>query len=301
MSSTKIIWIGLLASFLTIFFCVQTHKDNIYMRLFPHSEVPMPAMLHYAKNKDTVLIDARLNLAASNGILSHAILRFHPEVMANLRYVNDVKSARWESAVSGMLTYANTYKGKYFYIDAQDDEIVVKGSFENEIDKKGFEAVYSAFGLLHISDKTTVEAPHVTPVTIVEDEEVKVEEQLAQTQEKINTILTSHRVNFAYSSAMLTEESRFILDDILKELRKFQDIFIEVSGHTDARGSSKKNKILSTNRARAVKDYLVQGGVDFRHISATGYGDTKPFTGNSYAKENRRVEIKIKRIAKDVK
>ncbi|NQX98540.1 MAG: OmpA family protein, partial [Flavobacteriales bacterium] len=54
--------------------------------------------------------------------------------------------------------------------------------------------------------------------------------------------------------------------------------------------------ILSENRAKSVRDYLVEKGIDVTRLSIKGYGDTKPIADNSTEKgraENRRSEFKI--------
>jgi outer membrane protein OmpA-like peptidoglycan-associated protein len=72
---------------------------------------------------------------------------------------------------------------------------------------------------------------------------------------------------------------------------------IEVYGHTDNAGDEKKNKELSLNRARAVVDYLVSRGVKSAHVSAEGFGSSKPLVPNNTEegkKRNRRVEFVLK-------
>ena len=71
---------------------------------------------------------------------------------------------------------------------------------------------------------------------------------------------------------------------------------IEISGHTDNTGNSNYNQKLSENRAKAVKDYLVNNGIAANRLHTIGYGDAKPIAENSTAEgkqKNRRTEIKI--------
>ncbi|MEO5666454.1 MAG: OmpA family protein [Bdellovibrionota bacterium] len=71
---------------------------------------------------------------------------------------------------------------------------------------------------------------------------------------------------------------------------------IEVSGHTDYRGSDALNNELSEGRAKSVKNELLASGLQENQISWFGRGETQPLTTKkdeqSLAK-NRRVEIKI--------
>lgn len=71
---------------------------------------------------------------------------------------------------------------------------------------------------------------------------------------------------------------------------------IEIGGHTDSRGSEASNQRLSQNRASAVRDYLVNLGVNGEMLRAFGYGETQPInpaqTAEAYA-QNRRTEFKV--------
>ncbi|KXK35793.1 MAG: OmpA/MotB domain protein [Chlorobi bacterium OLB6] len=73
---------------------------------------------------------------------------------------------------------------------------------------------------------------------------------------------------------------------------------IEISGHTDSIGTDGANITLSTDRARAVKTYLVAAGIADSRMVAKGYGRSKPVATNATEEgrqENRRVEFTILR------
>lgn len=65
-----------------------------------------------------------------------------------------------------------------------------------------------------------------------------------------------------------------------------------VEGHTDSRGSDEYNQALSERRASAVKDKLVEQGVDASRVDSVGYGEGRPVSDNATAEgrdQNRRV------------
>ena len=67
-----------------------------------------------------------------------------------------------------------------------------------------------------------------------------------------------------------------------------------IEGHTDSDGSNELNQTLSENRAAAVKNYLIENGINASRLNSTGYGETKPIDTNKTAKgkaNNRRVEV----------
>jgi outer membrane protein OmpA-like peptidoglycan-associated protein len=75
------------------------------------------------------------------------------------------------------------------------------------------------------------------------------------------------------------------------------DSKIEVEGYTDSQGGRAFNERLSTERAEAVRDYLIKHGIAGDRITATGFGPDKPIADNGTAEgraNNRRVEIVVK-------
>jgi outer membrane protein OmpA-like peptidoglycan-associated protein len=73
-------------------------------------------------------------------------------------------------------------------------------------------------------------------------------------------------------------------------------LHLSVEGYTDSVGSDAFNQTLSEQRANAVRDYLVQQGLDPTQITATGFGKADPVASNDTAQgrqQNRRVEIII--------
>jgi outer membrane protein OmpA-like peptidoglycan-associated protein len=71
---------------------------------------------------------------------------------------------------------------------------------------------------------------------------------------------------------------------------------LEVEGHTDSVGADEYNQSLSERRATAVRDYLVQQGVNSGMIAARGFGEGQPVASNDNAagrQQNRRVEMVV--------
>jgi outer membrane protein OmpA-like peptidoglycan-associated protein len=73
---------------------------------------------------------------------------------------------------------------------------------------------------------------------------------------------------------------------------------IELSGHTDNRGSYRALMDLSQKRVNQVKQYLISKGIEARRITGKGYGGTRPVASNDTEETrqlNRRVEFTIKK------
>lgn len=104
-------------------------------------------------------------------------------------------------------------------------------------------------------------------------------------------------VYFEMGKSIITANSKPYLNLIGSILVKYPKLKFEIGGHTDNRGLPKANMKLSQARAKAVLKQLVDANPDLAsHISAKGYGPSKPKATNKTAagrELNRRVEIKV--------
>ncbi|MBN1983781.1 MAG: OmpA family protein, partial [Chitinivibrionales bacterium] len=101
-------------------------------------------------------------------------------------------------------------------------------------------------------------------------------------------------VAFVSGSADITYASFQYLDPIIKELKEYPNIEIEVRGHTDSVGKNEMNMSLSQRRADAIRLYLIKNGIDAGRVRAIGYGSSSPISDNRTASgraKNRRIEI----------
>lgn len=103
-------------------------------------------------------------------------------------------------------------------------------------------------------------------------------------------------VFFALDSYRLEEASRVELNRLVDFLAENPEIGLEISGHTDNTGLKAYNKVLSTNRAKAVFEFLINAGIDENRLSFVGKADEEPIDTNSTPEgraNNRRTEFKI--------
>ncbi len=101
---------------------------------------------------------------------------------------------------------------------------------------------------------------------------------------------------FESGKSNLRPESFSELNRVAKMFVKYPNLILEISGHTDSRGSVAVNKRLSQARARSVVDYLVGQGVNPANLKAVGYYFKFPVATNKTKEgrqQNRRVEAKI--------
>ncbi|MDR0695028.1 MAG: OmpA family protein [Prevotellaceae bacterium] len=112
----------------------------------------------------------------------------------------------------------------------------------------------------------------------------------------VNTTITLRNIFFDFGSAQPTPSSKYELEQLYKMLASQPTVKIEISGHTDNRGSEEANMRLSNLRAKSVVDYLVKAGIDPERLSYIGYGLKKPIATNVTAegrRMNRRTDIRI--------
>lgn len=101
---------------------------------------------------------------------------------------------------------------------------------------------------------------------------------------------------FDFDKSTLQNESKPELERLTKFMNDNPNVKIELHGHTDDRGAEDYNNNLSLERAKAVKDYLYNNGVQNGRIGTKGFGESKPLivdTTEEARAKNRRVELVI--------
>ncbi len=134
--------------------------------------------------------------------------------------------------------------------------------------------------------------PTGRPVVVKPDEPVILDIPLL----KKGTHLVFQNIYFAPGSAQLDPASYPVLDEIVQLLKENPTMIVEIQGHTDNTGSLAFNMKLSQKRAEAVKQYLVEHGIEEDRLIAKGYGPKKPIAPNDTPENrarNRRVEIVV--------
>jgi peptidoglycan-associated lipoprotein len=122
-------------------------------------------------------------------------------------------------------------------------------------------------------------------------EAVLSEELAKKVQEALQTIY------FEYNSFQLNSDAIDKLQKIAEFLKENTGLRILVAGHCDERGSSEYNMGLGENRARVVKEYLLNIGVQPIRVETTSYGKEQPASANcrndDCHSKNRRDEFRV--------
>lgn len=101
---------------------------------------------------------------------------------------------------------------------------------------------------------------------------------------------------FEFGKATLRPESVTELESLRLLLVENPYMNIQINGHTDNVGSDADNLRLSDDRARAVRDYLVQHGIAATRLRYKGFGESRPIGTNETdegRQQNRRTEFEL--------
>ncbi len=102
---------------------------------------------------------------------------------------------------------------------------------------------------------------------------------------------------FESGKAVIKSSSFESLDKLATVMIENDHLLLHLVGHTDNVGDDNDNMKLSESRAKAVRQYLMEHGVDGVRITTEWHGETKPVDTNETAdgrKNNRRVEMELK-------
>lgn len=101
---------------------------------------------------------------------------------------------------------------------------------------------------------------------------------------------------YDFDKATLRAQSIVELDHLIQLLKDYPSMRIELSSHTDNKGTADYNVYLSNARSKSCVDYLIFKGIDKQRLEYKGYGLTQPIVANDTdagRQLNRRTEFKI--------
>ena len=114
-----------------------------------------------------------------------------------------------------------------------------------------------------------------------------------------NKKIVLHNIYYDFNKWDILPESATQLDRLALLLKENPEMKVELSAHTDSRGTEKYNLKLSQLRAKSAVDYITSKGIDSKRITGVGYGKTqlinkcdKKCTPVQH-RENRRTELYI--------
>jgi outer membrane protein OmpA-like peptidoglycan-associated protein len=110
-------------------------------------------------------------------------------------------------------------------------------------------------------------------------------------------------INFDTDKDTIKSGSKPRIDKAVEVMKKYPELKVRVSGHTDSQGPYRHNVDLSKRRAKSVKGYMVDQGIDEGRIETEGFGPDQPIDTNETVEgraKNRRIEFTIIQDAEGV-
>ncbi len=119
--------------------------------------------------------------------------------------------------------------------------------------------------------------------------------KLAEGKFLYSVVLSDDSVKFPADSSKLSPEAQQRLQDFADKLKADnRNVYLEIQGHTDARGADKANQRLGEQRAEAVRLFMNQHGVPLNRMATISYGKADPVADNKSRAgraQNRRVVL----------
>ena len=119
--------------------------------------------------------------------------------------------------------------------------------------------------------------------------------KLAEGKFVYSLVLSDDAVKFPSSKWALSKEAENRLKEFAEKLKsENKNVYLEVQGHTDSKGSPSLNYRLGEERAEAVRRFLNKQGIALNRMSTISYGEDEPVAPNKNKigrSKNRRVVV----------
>ncbi|MFM7154613.1 MAG: OmpA family protein, partial [Bacteroidota bacterium] len=118
------------------------------------------------------------------------------------------------------------------------------------------------------------------------------------------SVLVLDRVFYEYNKTTLNQSAIRYLDALLEVMNRYPNMEISLLAHTDTRGDADLNMVLTEERAKNARIYLVYKGIDESRILARGMGETQPRNqckegvecSDEEHQQNNRLEIVVRKL-----
>lgn len=113
---------------------------------------------------------------------------------------------------------------------------------------------------------------------------------------RLNIVMSESEIGFEPSRSAIAGDPSETLEKLAAIMVDCADFQIEAGGHTDSQGSAGFNADLSRARAQTLVSVMTETGIDTRHMTSRGYGESQPIAGNDTEEgreANRRIEFRL--------
>ncbi|WP_205962199.1 OmpA family protein [Paracoccus siganidrum] len=113
---------------------------------------------------------------------------------------------------------------------------------------------------------------------------------------RLNVVMSESEIGFEPNRSTIAGDPSETLDKLAAIMIDCADFQIEAGGHTDSQGSAGFNADLSRARAQTLVSAMTDAGIDTRHMTSRGYGESQPIATNDTEEgreANRRIEFRL--------
>lgn len=172
--------------------------------------------------------------------------------------------------------------------------VAVNGGFEAVLTKNTAYAVHASKSG-HMADSVSI-----APLSPQGDSTVYASLYLQPINKKGITFVLEN-IYYDFDKFDIRPDAALVLNQLVRVLKDNPTLRIELSSHTDSRGSDSYNMSLSEKRAKSAVEYIVQQGIDADRLVSKGYGETRLLNKCSNGvqcseeehQQNRRTEIEV--------
>jgi len=213
------------------------------------------------------------------------------EQFAGLRIIDELRRGAGapkmfgQAALAGLDQLARLQTGRFVLSD-HDARLSGEGASPAAIQSDFIAAMPGGFALAtQLAEAKTAPLPSATAPPAPEAKACE-----AQLRE----ILTAAPIQFETASARLKQAAVPVIDRLAEAAKQCPSVAFTVAGHTDNVGLPERKLDLSRRRAENVLRALVGAGIGAGRLTAAGYGDSQPLTGDDSEEgraKNRRIEL----------
>lgn len=271
---------GVGANFLQYQSGIREEENDIYMG------VPFGAGFNFEVNDNLVLnFEAIYNRTFEDGIDSYPVPS--DEAVFDASATSDIDGVDHDDFMTTTIGVTWNFGG--------EDQM----SMEERLLRQSMENLEAAQGTNEEASATLDQAQQLNDETLAALEELRnAIDQMPEESEdlKAEMVRIVNNVQFAFDKSEIIEPAHDELNSLANILQTYPKLTIDIAARADERGSEDYNEKLSQRRAEAVRDYLVEQGVDASRISTRALGENDPLmSGNSataYA-QNRSVQLTL--------
>lgn len=120
--------------------------------------------------------------------------------------------------------------------------------------------------------------------------------QVEPTPQPVLTHIREFKVQFPFDSSKIDSMYNEEIADFASYLKENPNQTAIIKGYTDSKGSEAYNQKLSERRANAIKESIINEGIDANRLDAQGYGESNPIADNESEEgraKNRRVSAEV--------